>query len=570
VVTLGSKDVSTSLEESAATAAAIAELNRRRLRVLGPLMACLHLAHVIFFHVPPSLRATLPAATLRWRDGLVAAHAATLPAALLLTWLAYRQRDRRITRWLPPAAALLYLVHGAVVASLDQIVSANISAYIGYCIGIAVTLSLPPPLAIPIYAIAEATMIAGLFMFQREASRLTNLPTSLTVALVSIATSWMLHNSRRRDLKQRAIIDRQREELTTLNASLSERVREQVQEIVARADEVERLNAQLQAQVVARSGELSLALARLAGQRDSDGTLARGFVLGGRFVIEEPIGKGGMGAVYAGVDRTSGKRVALKVIQASSSRQLDAMRRFIREAGAVATVSHPAIVRMLHLDITDDGLLFQAQELVDGQTLHAHATEPWPAATAARVGQVLCDALAAAHALGIVHRDVKPDNVMLTATAPGLKLLDFGIAKLYDAVTREPDGTAARMIIGTPGYMAPEQALGARDVTDRADVYAVGVMLHQLVSARLPAPEPLETPPVTVAPPAFAALVTGCLVGRPSARPSAGELARELARFADGEQAPPLEAIARLRLAASPLAAGSEASIPTTPRRRST
>src|SRR5205823_9953731 len=123
--------------------------------------------------------------------------------------------------------------------------------------------------------------------------------------------------------------------------------------------------AQLQSQVVARSGELSLALARIARHRESDTTLARGAVLGGRFVVDEIVGEGGMGAVYAGVDRSSGARVAIKVIQATSSRQLDALRRFIREAGATATVNHPAVVRMLHVDVSDDGMLYQVQELVE-------------------------------------------------------------------------------------------------------------------------------------------------------------------------------------------------------------
>ncbi|MGZ3408080.1 MAG: serine/threonine-protein kinase, partial [Polyangia bacterium] len=180
-------------------------------------------------------------------------------------------------------------------------------------------------------------------------------------------------------------------------------------------------------------------------------------MLGGRFVVEEIIGQGGMGSVWAGVDKSSGARVAIKVIQATSSRQLDALRRFIREAGATATVNHPAVVRMLHVDVSDDGLLFQVQELVVGETLTRRLGLPWPPGEAARLGAVLAEALAAAHAEGVVHRDVKPDNVMLTTTAPGLKLLDFGIAKLYDAVSLGRETTHAGVILGTPAYMAPEQ-----------------------------------------------------------------------------------------------------------------
>src|SRR5262249_182943 len=184
--------------------------------------------------------------------------------------------------------------------------------------------------------------------------------------------------------------------------------------------------------------------------------------------------EGGMGAVYSGLDQSTGVRVAIKVIQATSSGQLEAMRRFITEAGATATVNHPAVVRMLHVDVSDDGLLFQIQELVEGKTLTQKLGKPWAPADAARLVSVLCHALAAAHAQGVVHRDVKPDNVMLTANAPGLKLLDFGIAKLYDAVSQGEDATRTGIVLGTPSYMAPEQVGAGGDITDRTDVYSVG------------------------------------------------------------------------------------------------
>lgn len=548
---------------------AIAELNRRRLRALGPLMLVLHTLHVIFFHVPAAARATLSADTLRWRESLTLVHAVTLPFVLVLALLAYRVRRPSWSALLGPATALLYVLHGALVAGIDQLVSSNISAYIGYCIGIAVIVSLPPRVLIVVYALGAVTLLAGIATFQPIATaRITNLPTSVTVALVSIAIGWILDSGRRREISQRTTIDRQRDELAALNHSLEERVREQVREIVTRADEVQRLNAQLQMQVRERSGELSLALSRLARQRESDGTLASGLVLAGRFTVHEPIGRGGMGTVYAGLDRSTGRRVAIKVIQASSTSQLEAMRRFIREAGAAATVSHPAVVRTLHVDVSDDGLLFQVQELVDGETLAGRDEgEPWPLAAAARVGAVLCEALAAAHALGVVHRDVKPDNIMLTTEAPGLKLLDFGIAKLGDAVlVRDGYTTEARMIVGTPGYMAPEQAAGTAGVGDRADIYAVGVLLHQLVT-RPPHDLAIEPPGL---PPALATLVRRCLADAPRMRPPASELAQALAHFADCAGMPPLPALAPTLLGHRHLMGPpSEAMIPTSPQRRS-
>ena len=545
---------------------AIAELNQRRLRALGPLMIVLHALHIAFFHVTATQRQTLPADTLRWRDSLVLAHAATLPIVIILAIFAYRVRRPSLSALLGPATALLYVMHGAIVAGIDQLVSSNISAYIGYCIGIAVIVSLAPRVLIVVYTLGEMTLLFGLANFQHAAiARVTNLPTSITVALVSIAIGWILDNGRRREITQRWTIDRQRDELAALNASLEQRVRDQVREIVTRADEVERLNAQLQAQVRERSGELSLALARLARHREADGTLTPGLLLAGRFNVHEPIGRGGMGTVYAGIDRSTGRRVAIKVIQASSTSQLDAMRRFIREAGAAATVNHPAVVRTLHVDVSDDGLLFQVQELVDGETLAGRdQTQPWPLPVAARVGAVLCEALAAAHALGIIHRDVKPDNVMLTTTAPGLKLLDFGIAKLCDAViVRDSDGTEARMIVGTPGYMAPEQAAGAASVGDRADVYAVGVLLHQLVT---PPPHDLESMPSWA--PSLTELVRGCLAEKPTERPAASELAYALARFADDAGTPALPLLAPTLLGHHHAGPPSEAVIPTTPQRR--
>ena len=376
------------------------------------------------------------------------------------------------------------------------------------------------------------------------------MPTCVTITIVGVALAWAQFSSRRRDFRQRNIIEEQRDQLTSLNAGLERRVQDQVGEIVAHATQVEQLNAQLQAQVRARSSELSLALARLARHRGADGVLARGTLLGGRFAVEEPIGEGGMGAVYSGVDRSTGARVAIKVVQATSSRTLDALRRFVREAGAAASVTHPAVVRMLEVGVSDDGLLFQVQELVDGEPLARAARRPWSARDAARLGAVLSGALAAAHAAGVVHRDVKPDNVMLTGDAPGLKLLDFGIAKLYDAVARSDDAmTRTGVIVGTPAYMAPEQVRGAAEVGDRADVYAAGVILFRLLSERHPfeAASAQETMMSRVLEAAPDVREFEPSVPEPLARASAAELARELSAFADGAHAPPLPELARRR-----------------------
>jgi energy-converting hydrogenase Eha subunit C len=531
--------------ETAELATALTELNRRRLRVMAPLMGVLHAVHVALFHVPAAQRAVASADWLRWRAGIQLSHAVMLPLVVVAVWLAWDRRRSALLRTFGPVIATAYLVHGALCSGFDQIVVATMTPFIGYCLGIAVILVLTPVQAIIGYSLAAATMVGMILVFQRvDNARLAALPNVFSVSVIGVALAWMQHAARRREIVQKQTIDRQSEELAALNASLERRVQEQV--------------AQLQAKVVARSGELSLALGKLARQRESEMALAQGAVLADRFVVGEILGEGGMGAVYAGVDRTSGARVAIKVIQATSARQLDALRRFIREAGATAALTHPAVVRVIHVDVSDDGLLYQVLELVDGETLTRRMSRKWAPGEAARLGAVLADALGYAHAHGVVHRDVKPDNIMLTTAAPGLKLLDFGIAKLYDAVSQSEETTRGGLVLGTPAFMSPEQ-VGGGNVGDRTDVYAVGVILFRLLAARGPfeasspqemmmrqvmaIPPDLRTIDESL-PPALTALVARCLAKEPSARPTAAALSAELAAFADAAEAPTMEKLA--------------------------
>jgi serine/threonine-protein kinase len=427
-----------------------------------------------------------------------------------------------------------------------------------YCLGRRETLA--------VYAMGAGTMLAGLLFLQTNPEGFaSNLPPYLTITLVGIALSWILGGARRREFGQRRTIESQRAQLAALNSGLEQRVRAQVAEILARAQDADRLNAelqranaQLQAQVRSRSAELSLALARLARGTAIDDTLAPGTVLGDRFVIESPLGAGGMGVVYRGHDQVANQLVAIKVIQAGASRSQDALRRFLREAGAAASVSHPAVVRMLHLDVSGEGLVFQVQELVEGETLSQRMQRPWPAADAARLASALCDALAAAHAQGIAHLDVKPQNVMLVPRAPGLKLLDFGIARLFEAAGGGDDTKSVGRVLGTPAYMAPEQADGREHAGAPADLYATGVLLFRLLTGAVPfeGSTPRETlqrhlfetaPDVrrlaSTVPEEFALLIARCLEKSPAARPTARELQPKLAALADGLGAPPLESL---------------------------
>jgi len=551
-------------ESPGAFAREVADTNRRRLRVLGPIMIAVHLVHVWVFRVAAEQQSTLASDLLRERHGLMLVHAAMVPITGCLTVLVFRSRSDVIARLMGPLVATLYLVHGALCTYFDLITHQAVTVYVSYCLGMAVILCISPREAAIAYGVGLITLVGALLWnAPSQLSSLATMPTCGTITAVGVALASVLHAGRRRELRQCLTIERQRDQLGALNAGLERRVEEQVGEILARATEVERLNAQLQAQVRARSEELSLALARLARRRKQDDAPLRGTLLRGRFAVGDVIGEGGMGTVYEGIDRTTGGRVAIKVVQAASTRTLDALRRLVREAGAAAAVDHPAVVRMLDLDISDDGLLFQVQELIDGEPLARMAKRAWSPAAAARLGSVLCDALAAAHAVGVVHRDVKPENIMLITGAPGLKLLDFGIAKLHAAVHGSEDAmTRTGMIIGTPAYMAPEQALGMAEVGDRADVYAVGVVLFRLLSERQPfeaessremmmsrvlreAPSVREFQPAV--PESLARLIERCLAREPGDRPRAGELARQLAAWADAAGAPRLERLVRLR-----------------------
>lgn len=546
----------------------VAEGNRRRLAALLPLMAAVHLLHVVFFRTSSALRSELPAVTLRWRDGLVTTHLLTMAAAVLLLPLALRKRSRAGSELLSFASVAIYLLHGAAISGVDQLKVPSVNVFVAYCLGTAVIVALTFRSAVILYLFGVTAFVFSVRHFQPdEAIRLATLPNGGSVSVVCIVLSAVVYAARRRDFLQRVTIEKQREALHTMNVSLEQRVKDQVSEIVAHAEEVDRLNAQLKAQVRERSAELSIALEKLARARPQDALLARGAVLGERFEIHELIAEGGMGAVYAGLDRQTNARVAIKVIQAQSARQLDALRRFLREAGATARVAHPAVVRMLHVDVSDDGMLFHVLELVEGVTLHEllKTGTPWEPKQAARLGAMLCEALAAAHAEGIVHRDVKPGNIMLTHAAPGLKLLDFGISKLFDDPGMADERTATGMVLGTPAYMGPEQS-DASQVTARVDIYATGVILFLMLTGQHPfgrspsgspspspdlargdsAPSPrslgsLRVGPSVTIPEPLSLLVRACLERDPLLRPDAKDLARDLAAFADSEGAPALE-----------------------------
>jgi serine/threonine-protein kinase len=262
----------------------------------------------------------------------------------------------------------------------------------------------------------------------------------------------------------------------------------------------------------------------------------------GRYELVRPLGHGAMATVDLVRDVDLDRPVALKRLAENLARDEDLRQRFLREARLAARLSHPNVVRVFDVG-EDGGRPFIAMEYVEGETLADLVARRGrlPVAEAATLGVQICAGLAAAHAAGLVHRDVKPQNLLL-GTNGVLKLGDFGIAVGYEGTRLTIAGT----VLGTAGYLASEQARG-EDVTAAADIYAVGAVLYELLTgepartvdslAELGSEDGFQPPDLAArvpsAPPEFVEAVTACLSLRPEDRPaSAAALARLLAPVA--------------------------------------
>ncbi len=211
--------------------------------------------------------------------------------------------------------------------------------------------------------------------------------------------------------------------------------------------------------------------------------LPPGTLIASRFSLAQPAGRGGMGFVYRAQDLLSGHTVALKLMHAAS--QPDADSRFEREAQVLAELRHPGIVSYLAHGLSQDGQPFLAMEWLEGEDLAQRlAREPLSVTETLLLLRGAADALAAAHARGIVHRDIKPSNLFLRGRkADAVVLLDFGLARIAEA-TRPLTGSA--VILGTPGYMAPEQASCSQDLTPSVDVFSLGCVLYECLTGQPP------------------------------------------------------------------------------------
>ena len=222
-----------------------------------------------------------------------------------------------------------------------------------------------------------------------------------------------------------------------------------------------------------------------------------GETLAGKYIVERVLGVGGMGVVVAAKHIHLGERVAIKFLLPNALAQPDVVERFLREGKAAAKMKSEHIARVRDTGTLDSGAPYLVMEYLDGHDLSAVLSEKGTFPMEVAVGYVLqaCEALADAHAAGVIHRDLKPGNLFLTRKndgTPVIKVIDFGISKL--AVTGEAgspengtgDMTQTAMLMGSPYYMAPEQMASARDVDARSDIWSLGIILHTLLTGTPP------------------------------------------------------------------------------------
>jgi tRNA A-37 threonylcarbamoyl transferase component Bud32 len=287
-----------------------------------------------------------------------------------------------------------------------------------------------------------------------------------------------------------------------------------------------------------------------------------GAELDGRYRIDALLGSGGMGAVFRGYHRFMEQAVAVKVLRPHLARDPSAVQRFVREARGTLKIASDHAVKVLDFAVTDAGLLYMVLELLDGRTVGAELTSDGALAPrrAVRIARQVCAALAAAHKVGLIHRDLKPDNLMLVrrgADPDHVKVLDFGLAKVMEGTGEQALSMAALtqggIVFGTPDYMAPEQALG-QPLDGRCDLYALGATLYELVTGEPPFPRdsPLEVLAAHVRDPVPSArakapavpvsldrLIAQCLAKDPAERPATAEALADALAAIEAELAGP-------------------------------
>jgi len=295
-----------------------------------------------------------------------------------------------------------------------------------------------------------------------------------------------------------------------------------------------------------------------------------GDVVGGKFRVEGVLGTGGMGVVLTARHVQLGQSVAIKILRRDFAANPDAVARFLREARTAVNLQSAHVVRVMDVGTLDDGLPYMVMEHLTGTDLCDLLEQRKTLPVEEAVDYVLqgMEAVAEAHTLGLVHRDLKPANLFLTTRPDGsglVKVLDFGISKATEASEqgqRDKSLTATSAVMGSPMYMSPEQLRSSKNVDTRTDIWALGVILYELVSGRFPFEEETVTglcariaadPPVPLhdhradVPPAFEAVVLRCLAKDMKDRPqTVGELALLLRPFASAEVQLAVDRIVRI------------------------
>src|SRR2546421_1561489 len=296
-------------------------------------------------------------------------------------------------------------------------------------------------------------------------------------------------------------------------------------------------------------------------QRTSDPLV--GQTLAGKYLIEKLIKRGGMGAVYLGKHVLMDKTVAIKVLHPSLALDDDVVARFSREAKAASRISHPHAVSVTDFGESENGVVFLVMEYLDGTTLKEVIKTDGPMALerVVEIVRQVTGALDVAHQQGVVHRDLKSDNIMLSQTNGDdwAKVLDFGIAKIQQGDgARDVDITAANLVIGTPQYMSPEQCSQSAEIDARSDIYSLGIIIYEMLAGRVqftvesptmimmkqvqdPPPSILEARPEVGA--GLAQVIAKALAKQPADRfQTAGELSEALADAARASESSELAA----------------------------